>query len=238
MEMSKERKAYEQIGVAMTCRSYDEYVRMFALRPELLQSGAVLDVAAGASSFVAEACGRGYDARAADPLYALEPEAIRANGVREIEASTAKLAAIREQFDWSYYGDVDLHRSNREASLERFAAHYEAERSNGRYVPAKLPRLPFESGEFSLVLVSHFLFLYHEQFDFDFHLAALQELMRVCRRGGEVRIYPVITLGWDRYPLLERLSEALGRQGIQASLPESSLPFIPGSKELLRLAYE
>ncbi len=62
--------------------------------------------------------------------------------------------------------------------------------------------------------------------------------MRVCRRGGEVRIYPVITLGWDRYPLLERLSEALGRQGIQASLPESSLPFIPGSKELLRLAYE
>lgn len=236
--MSGERKAYEQVGVAMTCRSYDEYERMFNLRPELLQNGAVLDVAAGASSFVAEACDRGYDARAVDPLYALEPEAIRMHGALEIETSTAKLAAIQDQFDWSYYGDLGRHRSNREASLERFASHYERERSRGRYVPAKLPQLPFKDGEYSLVLVSHFLFLYQEQFDFDFHLAALRELMRVCRRGGEVRIYPVITLGWDRYPLLERLTEALAADGVRAFLLKSALPFIPGSQELLQLAHE
>jgi len=86
--------------------------------------------------------------------------------------------------------------------------------------------------------VSHFLFLYEGQFDRQFHLDALRELLRVCRRDGEIRIYPVFTLRWERYPHLEELLDELKGEGIQSSMLESRLPFIPGSKEVLRLTYE
>lgn len=229
------KSVYEQAGVAMTCRSYDEYLRMFSLPAELLEAGPILDVAAGASSFVAEASRRGYPASAADPLYAMTKDEIAEHGSREIHVSTEKLGKLKHLFDWSYYGDLGRHRANREASLERFSKDFSARKEEGRYVSAMLPHLPYADGSFALVLCSHFLFLYQEQFDYEFHLRAVKELYRVCRPGGEVRIYPVYSLKWERYAELGRLMEALEVEGAEADLLPSSLPFIPGSSELLRL---
>ncbi|OXM84147.1 class I SAM-dependent methyltransferase [Paenibacillus rigui] len=227
-------KIYMQTGVAMTCRSYAEYERMFALKPEHLSAGAILDVASGASSFVAEACRMGYDAHAADPLYAMDTDEIIEQGRKEIDVSTAKLAGIQDVFDWTFYGSLERHRSLREASMHTFAGHM---RESGveRYVSAKLPELPFNEHSFALVLCSHFLFLYQDQFDEQFHLDAIRELIRVCRPGGQVRIYPLLSLQWVRYPQLERLMQQLSQDGIRAELIASELPFIPGSTELLCL---
>ncbi|MGF7036296.1 SAM-dependent methyltransferase [Paenibacillus mucilaginosus] len=231
----EKKPVYEQAGVAMTCRSYDEYVRMFSLPDELLEAGPILDVAAGASSFVAEACRRGLHASAADPLYAMTADEIAEHGSREISVSTEKLGKLQHLFDWSYYGDLHRHRANREASLLRFTEDFAAPKDQGRYVSAMLPHLPFADASFSLVLCSHFLFLYQEQFDYEFHLRAVKELFRVCRPGGEVRIYPVYSLKWERYAELDRLMDALADEGAEAKLLLSGLPFIPGSGELLRL---
>ncbi|WP_054974054.1 methyltransferase domain-containing protein [Paenibacillus sp. A3] len=228
-------RGYEQIGVAMTCRSFAEYERMFRLKPELLEAGPILDVAAGASSFVAEAAARGLAAKAADPMYELSAEGIYRHGMTEIEVSTGKLTKLRESFDWTFYGDPERHRAMREASMKRFADDYAHSSQGNKYTAAMLPHLPYEDESFGLVLCSHFLFLYHEQFDYDFHTRVLRELLRVCRAGGEVRVYPVITLQWDRYPMLDRLLEELRTAGFEASLELSELPFIPGSKELLRV---
>lgn len=230
-ESSLRQEHYEQLGVAMTCRSYAEYARMFDLSPERLFRGPVLDVAAGASSFAAEAERLGVEVTAADPLYSMAPVLIREKGLAEIETSTGKLAALKHRFDWSYYGSIDEHRAGRERSLERFYEHFS--RTPDRYAPAYLPHLPFADGEFSLVLCSHFLFLYQEQFDAAFHDAALLELMRVCRQDGEARVYPLLSLRWERYPQLEELMQALERRGIECRLERSHLPFIPGSSEML-----
>jgi hypothetical protein len=59
---------YEQLGVAMTCRSFAEYERMFDLVKSDLQKGSILDIASGASSFTAMARRHGYEAFAVDPL--------------------------------------------------------------------------------------------------------------------------------------------------------------------------
>ncbi|MFB0846407.1 methyltransferase domain-containing protein [Paenibacillus oleatilyticus] len=192
-------------------------------------------MAAGASSFVAEAAARGLAAQAADPMYELSAEAIYRHGMTEIEVSTGKLTKLRESFDWTFYGDPDRHRAMREESMKRFTDDYAHPSEGSKYTAAKLPHLSYEDESFGLVLCSHFLFLYHEQFDYDFHARALRELLRVCRAGGEVRVYPVITLQWDRYPMLDRLLEELRTDGFEASLELSELPFIPGSKELLRV---
>lgn len=242
---------YEQVGVAVTCRSFDEYARMFALRETDLVQGPILDVAGGASSFTAEANRRGYEAVAADPSYVRDAEQFQSETLREIEQSTAKLSRIREQYDWSYYGSLDKHRERRLRSARIFHEDYkpdipaaggEAAAGAGRgtegskvYVAAALPELPFADDTFSLVLCSHFLFLYADQFGERFHREAVRELVRVCRPGGEVRIYPLLSLRWETYPGLESLVEELILAGHRVNRTKSGLPFIPGSDEMLRI---
>ncbi|WP_409345703.1 methyltransferase domain-containing protein [Paenibacillus sp. MBLB4367] len=224
---------YEQVGVAMTCRSFGEYIEMFDLDEEALKKGYVLDVGAGASSFVASANKRGIRAAAADPLYSLSRERIEEHGRTEIEVSTAKLAGLADKFDWTYYGDIDKHRANREASLELFLADYDAGLAEGRYAAGKLPHLPFPDNHFTTVLCSHFLFLYAEQFGYEFHLQAVRELARVCKPGGEVRIYPLLDLKWRPFAQLPELLDDLCRDGFTIHFYESKLPFIPKSKKFL-----
>jgi hypothetical protein len=228
-------RKYEQIGTAFTCRSFGEYARMFALDDPPIQPCEVLDAAAGASSFTADAARRGFRAVAVDPRYRMTQEEIFAEARTEIDVSTAKLAKLQDLFDFSYYGDLDRHRAGREASLERFIADFTADRreGSGRYVAAELPHLPFEDGRFDLVLCSHFLFLYGEHFDEAFHEQAVFELIRVCRPGGEVRIYPLVTLSFREYPHLERLTEKVRDAGCEVGFPASRLPFIPGSHRLM-----
>lgn len=110
------RERYEQSGVAMTCRSFAEYAAMFGLEPEAFHGIAVADVAAGASSFCAGARAAGADAYAFDPRFG-EPLGSWAQSAREeIELSTAKLDALKETFDWSYYGTLERHHAERIAS--------------------------------------------------------------------------------------------------------------------------
>lgn len=225
---------YEQEGIAMTCRSYEEYLRMFAIDQEDLGKGPLLDVAAGASSFVAEASKRGIEAIAADPLYALDPEQIASKGFVEIEQSTEKIARLQEHFDWTYYGNVERHRSQRIESLKRFVADFSEHRAR-RYVAAHLPVLPFAADHFRLVCCSHFLFLYGDQFDQNFHLQAIWEMLRVCRDDGRVLIYPLGTLKWERYSGLSEIIEILLEEGVTVNYLPTRLPFIPGSTQLLAL---
>lgn len=222
-------KGYEQIGVAMTCRSFDEYESMFDLRADELRSGAILDIAAGGSSFVAGAISRGYDAVAVDPRYAQGYGEWIEEARAEIIASTAKIDKIKDQFDWSYYGDVKRHQAGRISSHERFAAHIGTEEGRSHYRAGSLPKLPFGDGQYSLVLCSHFLFLYGDLFDYNFHLQSLLEMIRVCRAGGTIKIFPIMTLKWEPYPHLERLIEAVRENGAAADRYASKLPFIPGA---------
>jgi SAM-dependent methyltransferase len=233
MDNSMEKAAfYPQAGVAVTCRSFSEYEAMFSLEEDLLSRGPILDVAGGASSFTADANARGLACVAADPRYALLPEVLHEESMKEIAVSTEKLSTLRERFDWSYYGSLEAHRANREASLVRFSEHYRREQGRGTYVSASLPSLPFPDETFSLALCSHFLFLYEEQFPVSFHLEAVKELYRVVRPGGEVRMYPLHSLRWARYPALGELVEALEREGACVRELPSGLPFIPGSTQL------
>ena len=66
------------------------------------------------------------------------------------------------------------------------------------------------------MLCSHFLFLYEGQFDYAFHRDAVLEMMRVCKTGGTLRIYPVMSLGWTPYARMEELLDADSRPGRSA----------------------
>lgn len=231
--MSKQTDRYEQIGVAMTCRGYAEYERMFDLDDTLLRLGTVLDVAAGASSFAAEARSKGLTVMSADPRYRHSADQLEAEGLAEIASSSEKLGRLADRFDWSYYGDLERHRAGRLESLRLFVQDYAEPDRRERYRAEQLPHFSFADDTFSLVLCSHFLFLYREQFDDDFHRGALAELLRVCRPGGEVRIYPLLGLDWKPYPRFDDLIAYLESLGAECRLRQSELPFIPGSTQML-----
>ena len=79
-------------------RSLDEYVQFFSLDVPALRGASVLDVAAGPSSFTAEACRRGIDAVAVDPLYGSSREALGARVQRDYAAMFAQMRAKRRLF--------------------------------------------------------------------------------------------------------------------------------------------
>lgn len=229
-------KEYQQQGVAMTCRSYAEYVAMFALDERELSRHRILDVAGGASSFAAEARARGMSITSSDPMYAHGPDQLAQEGLAEIERSSEKLQGLQDVFDWSYYGSPEQHREGRVQNLKKFIEDYRLNFGTGAYIPAVLPLLPLPDASFDLIVCSHFLFLYESQFDIEFHERALREMLRLLASGGEVRVYPVVNFKYERYSQLDALfTELTGEPGITYSLERSGLPFIPNSTHSLVL---
>lgn len=217
----------------MTCRSFQEYVDMFQLSNPLFTPGPILDVAAGASSFTAEANRNGYHAIAVDPLYRLDPQIIHTHGQREIEESTAKLTGLKDFYDWSYYGSLEAHQRNRERSLQVFVRDYSANPS--RYIDATVPDTGLEGNRYALILCSHFLFLYADQFDVEFHIRAIRELIRLCRPGGEIRLYPLSTLKRERYPHMTTLLDAIRSDGVTADITPTPFRFLQSADAYLRI---
>ncbi|MBB6735074.1 class I SAM-dependent methyltransferase [Cohnella zeiphila] len=233
-QQDKRLPEYPQTGVASTCRSYREYLAMFGLQEADLRRGAVLDVAGGASSFTARLRAMGIEAFAADPFYGGDREAVVENARREAEAAEAKIEALKEIYDWSFYGSPEGHRIMRKEACEEFAGHFLSEEGTGRYVAASVPRLPFADGFFRTVVCSHFLFLYGDRFDLAFHRDAVAEMLRVTAPGGEVRVYPLVTLQWEESSFVGAIMAEM-EETAAASLVPGSLPFIPVKSPVLVL---
>ncbi|MGM0878334.1 MAG: class I SAM-dependent methyltransferase [Bacillota bacterium] len=226
---------YEQIGVAMTCRSFKEYEEMFTLDEHLLKKGRVLDVASGASSFVAGLRKRGYDAVAVDPLYSLSLEEMNTLGNKEIEIATQKLDKIKDLLVWESYESLESHNQIRINSFQQFLESYKKDDREEKYISAALPSLPFDDETFSLILCNHFLFLYQEQFDFDFHLQAINELIRITKKGGVIRIYPLVGFKNESYPYLDKLIKTLGSKDIEIEITSTNFRFIPSATHFLNI---
>jgi hypothetical protein len=214
-------------------RSLAEYTQFFALDLTALRGRDVLDVAAGPSSFVAEACARKIDAVALDPLYGTPAEALAAQVQRDYAQMFAQMRAKPRMFRFKSFPSIDAAELDRRAAAERFVSDYATHFAHGRYVTGALPRLPFFDGTFDLVLSAHLLFTYAKRFDFDWHLAACRELVRVS--AGEVRLHPVVGVDGKPYPGLARLRRELRAEGIASQLVDVDYEFFAGASSMLIL---
>jgi hypothetical protein len=220
-------------AVSFFGRTLDEYCRFFALDPAALRGRAVLDVAAGPSSFTVEAHRRGVDAVAVDPLYD-RPHGELAAKVRDDYARMfEQMREKRRLFRFKTFPTFDAAETDRRAAASRFLADYEGNVRHGRYVRASLPLLPFLDDAFDLVLCAHLLFIYAARFDFAWHVAACAELARVS--AGEVRIHPLVGPGGKPYAELEHLRGALGELGITSAVRKVNYEFFVGSSSMLVL---
>ncbi|WP_427159299.1 SAM-dependent methyltransferase [Aliinostoc sp. HNIBRCY26] len=212
-------------------RSLDEYVKMFNLTDADLQKS-ILSVADGPASFNAEGTRQGYRIKSIDPLYIFTSAQIRDRFAQVVDNVIAQVERTPDDWVWKYHKSPDGLRKNREQVTQLFCADFELGKYEGRYEVGELPKLKYQDGEFDLGLSSHFLFLYSDHFDENFHLESIREMLRVCK---EVRIFPLLTLMLQRSPHLPSIVEQLEKQGYQCEIHQVEYELQRGGNEMLRI---
>ncbi|MFA6051736.1 MAG: class I SAM-dependent methyltransferase [Candidatus Paceibacterota bacterium] len=210
-------------------RSYDEYVSMFDLTAAELGLR-ILGCADGPAEFNSVLTQRGGNIISVDPAYAFDAEQIRVRISETYETVMAQTSQNHSNFIWGVIPSVEQLGSLRMSAMETFLADFEAGKLEGRYIHGELPSLPFASGQFDIALSSHFLFLYSAHLSAEFHLQAIQEMLRVSR---EVRIFPLLTLDASLSPHLQFVREHLANHGFDVGIKRVPYEFQRGGNQML-----
>jgi hypothetical protein len=217
--------------VVLLGRTFEEYALLFAL-DNIDPQARILDVAGGVSSFTAEANTRGWQVTASDRIYGLDADLIESRCRSDLDRVMNALPPIAQNYVWDTFPDVPALKAQREKAYQAFIPDYR-QHGAARYVPTTYPQNSFGDGQFSLALVSHFLFLYDEQLDYDFHKAVLSELLRITT--DEIRIVPLVSLSTQRSVFVDQLRQDPAFAHCQFEIVPVNYEFIKGGNVMLRI---
>ncbi|MBT2655860.1 SAM-dependent methyltransferase [Bacillus sp. ISL-18] len=200
-------------------RSFEEYLDMFSLSVAELKGKRILDCPAGACSFTAVGNASGLNITAADIAYYHSNEDLFNKGIQDVEHAMEQMEIAKTNYIWDYFNDIEGLRKHRLSALNHCVK--DMKQSIERYVPVTLPSLPFKDGEFDVLLSAHFLFMYADRLDYEFHLNTFNELLRVTKE--EIRIFPLVDLEGKRYEHLDKIISYLTENG--CSVEEVKVPY-------------
>jgi hypothetical protein len=210
-------------------RSYDEYVSMFNLTEKDL-SLRILGCGDGPAAFNTALTKRGGSVVSVDPVYVFDTAQIRGRIAETYETVMAQMHNNQGDYVWEDISSVEQLGKVRMSAMEDFLADFDAGKQQGRYIAGELPSLPFESGKFDIALSSHFLFLYSAHLSAEFHIRALQEMLRVAH---EVRIFPLLALDGAVSPYLKAANEYFSAKGFSVDTMRVPYEFQRGGNEML-----
>lgn len=190
----------------------------------------ILGCGDGPACFNAMLNQRGGQVVSFDPIYAFDATQIQSRIAATYETVMAQLRTNQADYVWNVIPSVEDLGRIRMAAMKVFLEDFEAGKGAGRYVAGELPVLPFADATFDLALSSHFLFLYSDHLDTDFHLRALLEMLRVA---AEVRVFPLLTLDGRPSPHLDFVTAELSRRGLNATIKPVPYEFQRGGNEML-----
>jgi|SRR5687768_11908291 len=208
--------------VVLLGRTLEEYQRFFGLDLDAWRGKAILDVAAGVSSFTAEGRRRGFNITALDRIYSASAEEIRRRCERDL-AEVASEIGDKAVYNWDFYRNAEGMRQYRARAYRTFLRDFIETPSH--YVAHELPPTPFSDAQFDLTLLSYLLFVYEDQLSYEFHVETLRELLRITSK--EIRIYPTVT--FEAEP-----SETLRRIRNESEFARLKFEFVPTDFEFLR----
>jgi hypothetical protein len=212
-------------------RSYSEYVAMFALSDDDLKKR-VLGCGDGPAGFNAGMTRRGGTVVSVDPLYAFEMDEIEKRIDETFDEVMRETCANRGNFVWEHIHSVEELGRIRMEAMREFLNDYPKGRSEGRYVPGSLPELDFPDNTFDLALCSHFLFLYADRLDVEFHVNAIDE---ICRVSGEARFFPLLDLDAAPSPHVSPVIEHFNNRGYRVETVRVPYEFQRGGNRMLRV---
>ena len=212
-------------------RSYEEYVSMFSLSKDDLNLY-FLGCADGPSSFNCGLTKRGGQIISVDPLYRYTKEQI-AQRIKDTRKEVLDQTLKNEhEFVWTTIHSVEELGRIRISAMQEFLEDYEDGLNEGRYVPESLPYFSFVDKQFQLALCSHFLFLYSEHLNLDFHINSVHEM---CRVAHEVRIFPLLKLGSTPSPHVEPVIKNIEGMGYRAEIMKVEYEFQRGGNMMLKI---
>ncbi|WP_249599306.1 class I SAM-dependent methyltransferase [Peribacillus frigoritolerans] len=215
-------------------RTFEEYLDMFSLSVEELKGKKILDCPAGACSFTAVGNKSGLSVTACDIAYYHSSEDLKNKGLQDIEHAMEHMQKAKSNYIWTYFEDIEGLRKHRLNALKDCIK--DMEESSDRYVPVTLPSLPFKDGEFDILLSAHFLFMYADRLDYQFHIETLNELLRVTKE--EIRIFPIVDLEGKRYEHLDKLISYLADTGCTVEEVKVPYEFQANANSMLKIRKE
>ncbi|PMC34319.1 SAM-dependent methyltransferase [Bacillus sp. UMB0899] len=212
-------------------RTYDEYLDMLSLSEKELYGKKILDCPAGACSFTAVGNKLGLDVTACDIAYDHPVEDLKNKGLQDIEHAMEHMQKVQSNYKWDYFKDIEGLREKRLNALQDCTN--DMRNFSERYIPVTLPSLPFKNEEFDLVLSAHFLFMYADRLEYQFHIETLNELLRVTKE--EIRIYPLVDLEGNRYKHLDKLISYLTDNRYTVEEVKVRYEFQKNAKSMLKI---
>ena len=213
-------------------RNLKEYQNMFQLSKKDLQSK-ILGCGDGPSSFNFEATELGGNIISIDPIYQFTKDEIQQRIYETSLVVSGQLKQNQTDFIWKNIKSVDDLIDIRLTAMSNFIKDYENGKDNKRYIYQELPKLSFLDASFDLVLSSHFLFLYSEHFDLQFHIDSILEMCRVSK--NEVKIFPLLDLQNQKSKYLKPMLDILKNRGFETKIIKTNYEFQKGANELLSI---
>ena len=211
-------------------RSLNEYQKIFDLSEDDLSKN-ILGVGDGPASFNAEMLKRGHAVTSLDPLYELSGKEIQDRFYRMVDGVIQQVKSTSENWVWTYHKSPDDLRMNREEALRIFVNDFDLGRQQGRYRIGELPKLHgIQDRSYDLALCSHFLFLYSDHVDGNFHQMAIQEMLRVA---SEIRVFPLLTLAKEKSIYVEPIIQLLQSSGFKVGIRKVAYELQRGGNEML-----
>ncbi len=210
-------------------RSFEEYVRMFALSEEDLGKR-ILGCGDGPASFNARLTRSGGAAVSIDPIYPFSPAEIQARIDEVAPEILRQLTDNAEDYVWNTIASPEELGRIRMEAMRDFLADFPEGKQDGRYIEGELPKLPFANDRFDLALSSHVLLLYDDHLSADFHERAVREMLRVA---PEVRIFPTLSLAGKPSRHLQTLSGISHSEGWFFEVRKADYEFQRGADEMV-----
>lgn len=210
-------------------RNLSEYKEMF-LFTNKDKKKKILGCGDGPASVNFELTQMGVNITSIDPIYRFSKDAIKERVEETSSLVSEQLRKNQADFVWKNIKDVESLIKLRLLAMQNFLEDYEQGQKQRRYLHQELPNLEFEDESFDLVWSSHFLFLYSEHFDEEFHKSAVLEMLRVAK---EVRIFPLLDLNNKKSPHLEAVLKLLDELEYSYEIKKSHYEFQKGANEVL-----
>ena len=134
-----------------------------------------------------------------------------------------------DNYVWKNIKNLDELEFTRMSAMRKFLSDYERGKAEGRYVFHELPnRLIYDDNHFDLGLSSHFLLMY-TSLGYDFHIASMIEMLRVCK---EIRIFPIVDLDANKTVLMEKVIDYF-KKDYKIEIVKTEYEFQKGENKLL-----
>ncbi len=190
--------AFKLDSVVPWGRNMEEYRLMFQLDDRDM-SKKIAGFGDGPACFNYEMTERNGDVTSFDLIYQFSKEEIEKR-IEEVRITVMQqMRENKDHYVWKHIRNLEELENIRMSAMRRFLSDYEKGKKEGRYVFHELPhRLPYEVDYFDIGLSSHFLLMY-TSLGYDFHIASMTEMLRVCK---EIRIFPMVDLDANKTDLI------------------------------------